>query len=129
MIEPSAAAAAETTPRTVPVAIRAWLSAEPGRSQVELAADIRLTRQFLCDVLHDRRELPDDRIALLPDGLRETVGEIRERRYLLLAAFVREAVRWGAARRGADLGPRERSTTKLDECAEAAADEAKRCTA
>ena len=77
---------------SVPVAIRAWLDHEPKRKQSDLARALGVPRQFLCDIIAARRELPDDRIALLPAGLREVVAEIRARRYEAMAALVRRSV-------------------------------------
>jgi len=77
-------------PATIPAAIARWLSDHQVR-QVTLAACLDIPRQFMNDILAARRELPDDRIGLLPDGLREPVADIRARRYEAMAALVRHS--------------------------------------
>lgn len=75
-------------PATIPAVIARWLFDHQVR-QVTLAACLDIPRQYMNDILAGRRELPDDRIALLPDGLREPVADIRARRYEAMAALVR----------------------------------------
>jgi hypothetical protein len=77
-------------PATIPAVIARWLSDHQVR-QVTLAVCLDMPRQFMNDILAGRRELPDDRIALLPDGLREPVADIRARRYEAMAALVRRS--------------------------------------
>ena len=59
--------------------------------QHKLASDLGVSAQFMSQVAHDRKTLPDDRIPLLPDGLRQQVTEIRARRYEGMAAMVRHS--------------------------------------
>jgi hypothetical protein len=74
---------------SVPAAIRGWL-ATLGKTQAWLAAELDLHRQNLQRIL-DGSTFPDDRISLLPDGMREDVGEILARRHEGQAAMCRAA--------------------------------------
>ncbi|HEV2673802.1 MAG TPA: hypothetical protein VGV37_04620 [Aliidongia sp.] len=77
-------------PAAIPAVIARWLFDHQIR-QAALAVRLDMPRQFMNNILAGRRELPDDRIALLPDGLREPVADIRARRYEAMAALVRHS--------------------------------------
>ncbi len=68
------------TKQPIPLAMLAWLN-ETGSKRVALADRLRITRQHLHDILTDRRQISDDMIPFLPDGLWETVRDIRVQHY------------------------------------------------
>jgi hypothetical protein len=61
-------AASNSEPTRVSAIIRAWLK-EKKVKPAALARQMGIPRAFLGDVLADRRNLPDDRISLLPTEL------------------------------------------------------------
>lgn len=94
MVDPMDVPIDETTglPFTIPGYIRWWLS-EHRVTGTRLAERMGIDRRFLHEIMIGRRELPDDRIGDLPDGLREMAAEIRARRYEGAAWLVRQYAR------------------------------------
>lgn len=73
---------------SIRLAVEQWVKAT-GVQYVAIAADLGVSRQYLRDLLAQDRDLKDEHILALPDGLRQVVAEIRARQYEGSAANLR----------------------------------------